>query len=1191
MNAVFRRGIVDPPGVAVDRRATATQSGMANLFGRTGTLPPPQDHRQLEGEALSTMTVPPTTSDLFGNPRAESVAAAIEFKMIFTSLNEEKMIIGPNGVAPLTYTDKHAFEVNIMRWHSLMPDRRPVRGRVRMGTYDRESRVGTLSSYGIGFEMPLQFFMDMDGPMYFRMAIEQINIGVRDFLILLVYNMLEAAIDWGSQMWKEKMDIEGTRRFLSMNDWLLRERRMMGIFQRDAHPVENIINFMEEQQAKLGDGARSNILLANHRIGRFVQTEIGAYNKFFMAGERGVALLNSSPDEALATKFSLPVHVVRSAVIDDVSEFDFMTGHRRYGEYVEMLDLHTQSEAHPYHTDWRTVYIMDSSTDDWQPVTLRDALLASGRFMVDPATGEPTDTVYGADGGVVTPGRGALRSLSDANAGWKRPLRMFDHVSDPFHDGSLKPFTTWRQLLEAGHFNRADVLRVATAAKLNSASIVGIKSELVGGDQQGDAAEIASLAAEINAADYNDEYAAALAGRLGAETLPAFSGRLGSAPPFLATVGGFRAIASEQVVSEATFGFSASFAARVRAVIKSIADRGGDVDAELGAVLQNPARLMKKRGSLSSASAAASSQINTPIAVGAAVNISHDARKLVEQNLTGTWTPGPRGGLVGDAEAVTTSLGRLGLLRSNPATGALDSGASDRNALAALSLVHNYGLVDPQSNPEGTLQTEHMRGLVLSSLAALNTSGTPEQVSARIGTLVNWFTKEGHVPQDIATRQLTTPASAESVARFNESFKKFLSENATVATDLFGGDAKRLNTALGKISRLANSTSPETVRARLAAAAAPRTSSVGIELAGGPTDFVPVDGTSYSVKQLIQYNAIALSADRTPSVQLEDPSNRGAPLTPERRAALVRADDQAGLRGPRITSLQRRRVLITNMPAEVQREVDAFLDLTVDWATVSQFLDRNIPVLLRPIIMRPQIVLATAGMIATATGGASQRCYYSKPLFTWEEDGSQQVSRAVLSFWAGSFVHNEKSTYHLRDLLIIGCLGGFDMTMATGGEGGSFQSADQQGSAMNDARSIIVMVEPYRAPGPMEEIITAYGSWDRCAQVVGSLPVKDRAKQHFLGITWMAMWFGISPEAAHQQGEREYAWGSALAPENYSMWRGGARYFNPVNDTHDDYRSGAGAIAGYWFYNKGMFTAWNTGNAYPAQTSVATMVS
>lgn len=1190
MRRAFEAGIVDPPAVGVDRRATATQSGMMNLFGKSGVLPPPQDHRQFSSESLSTMTMPASTSDVLGNPRAENVAAVVEMKMIFTSLNEEAVILGPRGVSPLTYTDKHAFEVNIMRWNSLMPDRRPIRGRVRMGTYDRESRTGTLASYGVGFEMPLQFFMDMEGPMYFRMAIEQINIGVRDFLILLVYNMLEAAIDWGSRMWKEKMDLEGTRRFLSMNDWLLRERRMLGVLQRDSHPIENIINFMDEQQRQLGN-FKSNILLANHRIGRFVQTEIRSYNEFFRAGERGPALLNSSPDAALA-KFSMPVHVVRSAVIDDVSEFDFMTGNRRYGEYVEMINFHTQSPAHPYRTEWRTVYIMDSNTDDWQPVTLRDALLYSGRFHVDPRTGQPTDAG----------GKGALRNMSDAGAGWREQLTSINGTpSDPFHkfsSGYFVPITTWQDLLDARHFTVADVAFVAEAIQHNDVSLAGITSQIgverIGGSIEEDKAEIIDIVKEIDAAPYSDEYARLLAGTIVEGRLP-FAPRRFAAPPFLASTRGLaaiaRAYADNPSTFESSFNISSAFGARVNALYESIARRDGNFVDEVGRAIGVRPRLLRQSVSSSVLSSAAPdfalAQIKSVIGVGAAVGLSHDARKLVEQNLTGAWKT-TAAGLVPEAEAVTAPLGRLGLLRSSATTGALDTAASDRNALSALALVHNYGYVNP-ANPEGTLHTEHMRGLVLSGLAAINTTGTPEQVSARIGAYIGWLNAGGHVPANVASRSLPEPVAQTAIPAFQSALKSYLATE-NVAAEVFGGDTKKLISALSKTSRAANVMSADSVRSKMAAAS---TAMVGDPLSG---PFEPINFTSYSPSQAAVYDQLANAPGYVPTVELEDPTNPGQPLSASGRAAFVRSAGISLASGGGGSATSARAlttpVTITNalrgLPRALIANAEEFLKKSVSWTTIEAFLAYNVPVLLRPVIMRPQILLSTAGMIATATGGA-QRTYYAKPLFTWEEDGAQQVSRATLSFWAGSFMVEPRSTYHIRDVLITGVLGGFDMTFATGGMNGDFGAVDEK-NQMAESKSIIVVVEPYRPAAPMDEIITAYGSWNNLAQVVGSIPVKDVAKNHFANVHWMAMWFGISPKSSTHSSEAAAAWGSALAPENLSMWRGGSRHFNPTSDKYDDHHNGSGALAG-WFYNTGMFTAWNTGTAYPAQSSTQVLVN
>ena len=296
MKRAFEAGVTDPSLVVGDARRSMYAQGMANMIGPQGQLPAPyaQDLRQFSSQAISTTSVPATTLHGVGNPRVdfnESMARIVEMKTVWSSLNEEAVMIGQGGVAPLTPTTSQAFVIERTRVNSHMPDRVPVRGRVRMGTIEKESRTGTLSSYGVGIEMPIRFMMDVEGAMHFRLAIEQTNIGVRDFLILMAYNMFIQARDMTADAdakWRKNNGIAARR----IKGWLRREMMFLGAMQRLQRPIKDIMTFMEEDQRLIGTS--SDTLLADHRLARFM-SHIPAYTEYFRAGPAGPAAANGSP--------------------------------------------------------------------------------------------------------------------------------------------------------------------------------------------------------------------------------------------------------------------------------------------------------------------------------------------------------------------------------------------------------------------------------------------------------------------------------------------------------------------------------------------------------------------------------------------------------------------------------------------------------------------------------------------------------------------------------------------------------------------------------------------------------------------------------------------------------------------------------------------------------------------------------
>lgn len=243
-----------------------------------------------------------------------------------------------------------------------------------------------------------------------------------------------------------------------------------------------------------------------------------------------------------------------------------------------------------------------------------------------------------------------------------------------------------------------------------------------------------------------------------------------------------------------------------------------------------------------------------------------------------------------------------------------------------------------------------------------------------------------------------------------------------------------------------------------------------------------------------------------------------------------------------------------------------YLRLEINLARIQQMIAQHMPVPITPLLMRWNIDMRTAGMIL-ATRGA-QRTYYSRPLFSWTDDDVHQVTRGTLSFYAGAFVLQENRIYHARDVLIVGVEGGFDCTFAEGG-----RDKPKDGS--------IVSVLELGCRHDYRALITAYGSWSKMPLQQQLPKLKEMNEPHYQGYEFVRAWFGVDPVDSSNPSEMEAAYAGVAPVETLTMWRGGARYYDPVAGKAGEITHGAGPLASEDFYDRGMFKAWQNQTKYP----------
>lgn len=1142
----FADGITGDQSIATDLGQNAYRQGMYDLIGPQGWRPPAykSDYQQWSSMALSTTSVPASTPSLQGNPRIELLGAAVEIQAIFLAEEGDAgVILGPGGVAPLSSTMSSAFVMTRTTVNSHLPAPAPVRGRVRMGTIERSQTSGRLSAYGVGLEMTMRAFLDRDGPLLLRLAIEQNAVGIVDFMILMVYNMLQGSFDFGLQEYEKFKAKTGLNVPLRYVDWLARDKLFLGALQREDHPIETLMGYVRDQMRlvrKVPD-----IILANHRLERYMHN-IRAYTEFFRAGPSGPGNVAAENPSLLAQKLGIVVHTVRAAVIDDQAEFDFMTDTIRYGEFVPMLQLYSATADRPYRTEWRDVWILDRRSDNWRRITLREALLASGRWGRDGKLVE-IDSLNSKDG---APANSDPFSVRQAN-GKLRSIQIFGEMPD-LGVADLRNFGT------------------ATIAPSVIADITTLR-EFV--HQCQTAPHTAAAEALLKATGYDGLSLA----------VPAANYGLAGKIPYFGTSQGIDALTSANILTQN--GYSADQETALDAAygrIRRLFDNIGTpeqahaiINAVIGAnypaiyVFSGNTALTNDGAGKSSPASVAS-----PIAIGEALRISNAARADIEAKLTGAWAP-QSGGLRlvgGDASVLVAH----GLLRH--VGGMLDTAASDRNAVAALSLVHNFGYTNA-ANAEGVHTTEHLRGLALAGLQHVATDGNAETVSARIGSYLTWLRDERVVPSDL-TRPLSAPVTREQVAAFPAALTRFA--NSDVGKGVFGSGTTKLAASARSIGASATAVTVADVGARLGGSA-----QIGAPARdtrpGNPSQYTRMP-LQYSKSQLDGYLRIARDAAAAPTViKLENPARPSMiagldELEVAARAGSIQTNTSVALTfgneiAAKLTALERQSTSSSIYGAA------ELLFRSTDWSSIETMLANNVPVPIVPYLLRWRGLLTTAGMIATKRG--AQRAFYAFPIFSLTNDDSHQVVRAQTKFEAGVFVTDPNSTYHIRNVLITGA--------SQTGLNADFATPEGLAEEMEDGTvftgSIVSILEPPRSEDSIPELISAHGSWANAGVSMAGLA--DAHAPHFSSIDWMRKYWGLKRATTRFDTFTT----ASRSPEILAMWRGGARYFDPNTGRGDDMRHGCGPIASGWFYDRGMFTSWDTGTAYPAQSTTKVLAS
>jgi hypothetical protein len=442
---------------------------------------------------------------------------------------------------------------------------------------------------------------------------------------------------------------------------------------------------------------------------------------------------------------------------------------------------------------------------------------------------------------------------------------------------------------------------------------------------------------------------------------------------------------------------------------------------------------------------------------------------------------------------------------------------------------------------------------VLTGLAAVDTaSGTKEDVAARIGAYIGWLEAAQFVPTGAATYHLGAPIAETQLEQFKSSKEGLPAFAASQGTAVFARPAKEIVGALSETKRRAQAfDSPGSITSRLSSASSSVLSSIGAPMVGVATVFFPfgasADGRlagtldAYAANLATQAIVIGTTGESAHFVQATLP-----------RAIADRINDP------------------------IMRTVStSLLSLPNTWETIVAMHASNIPIPLEPWLMRWEIELETYGIVAVKRGAFDT--FYGKSLFSMGDDEDQQVTRGTLSFEAGVFCNDEKSNFHLRDVYINDCLGGMNCRFFEGGNSGDIQRKQEERG------SIVVTLEPYRGRNSYPDVISAYGRWGEMMPFAS-----DKSVVQFTSAAWLRKWFGVKNQQT-QITEEEEAWSGERAHELLSMWRGGARTYNPAQMSWEHTERGAGPFASRSFYAPGMFAAWRKGEKYSTSTMAVAM--
>ena len=241
---------------------------------------------------------------------------------------------------------------------------------------------------------------------------------------------------------------------------------------------------------------------------------------------------------------------------------------------------------------------------------------------------------------------------------------------------------------------------------------------------------------------------------------------------------------------------------------------------------------------------------------------------------------------------------------------------------------------------------------------------------------------------------------------------------------------------------------------------------------------------------------------------------------------------------------------------------------------VLNMVQQNVVVPFSFMIQRPAISWFTYGGLKVLAGEQTAVTWFKSPVWSWQDDGTLQVYRAVLTYYSKTTVLQPKNVYLARHLLLDEYLGGMGVGFY---RGGTSPPAGTGITMMGDKRnkhrpSILVSMEPYiKTPKDYDKLISTRGEY------VGVHSYVPKNKNfHYVNKDWVMAHYNLSSASQMSAQDEE----SAVAKPNSDallMWRGMARYPLPSAGGVLEYRA-VSMPQGYFpdtIYGPGMRRTWD----------------
>ena len=340
-------------------------------------VPYSNPHYSIEGGDEQTHFVESTAQLLFGRNKTNLGELIVVQQLLrdnfYTSTLAPIQVMGPNETLTV--------QMDQITFHPILPQITPEEGRSRIASWEYNSETQTLNRQALSAEFGHEFLYDPKGQMIARKVMDQLNNGIEEgqkFGVMWAYaHVPDQAIARDLEKSSKLLAQWGSR---AIDSFFARTKRYFGIFQAEEKAHIIIENLLKEEMGEYGGEADS--YLVPFALIHYVTVINPLFTEFMRGGERAVQTLERGT-AAFGKWGTSNVYICRAYDTDRArGPVDLLRRRFVYSEYYVMWDhLRAHYGSYEgYQTSWRSVQIMDADRDARAIVTLREALLASGRW-------------------------------------------------------------------------------------------------------------------------------------------------------------------------------------------------------------------------------------------------------------------------------------------------------------------------------------------------------------------------------------------------------------------------------------------------------------------------------------------------------------------------------------------------------------------------------------------------------------------------------------------------------------------------------------------------------------------------------------------------------------------------------------------------------------------------------------------